>query len=803
MIGAGERLGPYTVVAALGSGGMGVVFRATDPRLGRDVAIKLLPDHLSSDANALGRFEREVRALAALSHSNIVTIFDFGTEKGVTYAVTELLEGETLRARIARSTLTAEETLSIGTAVAEGLAAAHAKGIIHRDLKPENIFLLSGGGTKILDFGLAHWDAPNAAPSPADTEPDPDAGLLDTATDLDFGLALTQTYPATPPGAPGGQPLRTRPGVVMGTFHYMSPEQTLGHPLDARTDIFSFGGVLYEMATGTAPFPGATAAEITAAILHDVPRRLRDPVGLPNPGLWDLIRRCLEKERERRFQTARELVAALKAASGSRSSGGFPIPGRDDRPGMTGTDPGRSQAAVDSIAVLPLANAGRDPEMDYLGEGLAESIINTLAQLPRLRVKALSVVLRYKGRDVDPQEAGRELGVGAVLLGRVLQRGEDLNVGVELVRVADGSRIWGEQFRRKPADLMAVQEEIAREVSAKLRIKLSGEHERVLGRRYTDNAEAYRAYLRGRYFWNLRTAEGFKKGIEEFSRAAALDPNFSLAYAGLADIYILAETYQAVPGTFSLPKAKAYALRALEIDPELAEAYPPLSAVTFVIDHDLAGADAMLRRAIELNPNYATAHQWYAVLLVAEGRHDQAVEEARLAVELDPLSRSINMALGIFYYYARRFDLAVEQLRKTLEIDETYTWARDWLGQSYVAQGRTSEAIDELRRACSLSGNHPNSVAILAVAYAAAGRRDEALASLAELNDLSTRRYVSALNRAHVHAALDQPDETFAWLRKACDEYNVLTLWVLSDPLYDRLHSDPRFIDIARLLGLP
>jgi len=551
----GRELGRYQMLSLLGAGGMGEVYRAKDTRLGREVAVKILPPHLADDPEALSRFEREARAVAALSHPNILAIHDFGTEHGVSYAVMELLEGETLGARLKRSALEWREAVEIGIAVTEGLQAAHAKGIIHRDLKPENIFLTTEGRVKILDFGIARVKRQVSVEAPS-------------------WSTVAET---------------TQPGTVRGTVVYMSPEQVRGEVVEAPSDLFSFGSVCYEMLTGEQLFARESTAETMAAILRDDPPALAGSGRAIPEELERLIRDCLEKGQAERYQTARELLTDLKqlkqrlelqADSASVMSGRTARPSR--RP--------RSGKAINSLAVLPLANASADAQAEYLSDGITESLINSLSHLPQLRVMARSTVFRYKGQAVDPQEVGRQLQVQAVLLGRVLPLGDQLVIKTELVDVADGSQLWGEQYHRRLSDIFAVQEEIAQEISEKLRLKLRGEEQRRLTKRYTENTEAYRHYLKGRYHWNKRTEEGMRKGIEYFRQALEEDPTYALAYAGLADCYQSLSNYNFLSPKEAMPRARAAIMKALEIDETLAEAHTSLAYLRTMYDWDWLGA---------------------------------------------------------------------------------------------------------------------------------------------------------------------------------------------------------------------
>jgi serine/threonine-protein kinase len=787
----GTQLGRYKILGPLGSGGMGDVYRARDDALGREIAIKVLPEELAQNREALGRFEREARALAALSHPHILTVHEFNTGQGVSFLVTELLEGETLRDRLGRSTLPWHKALEIGIALAEGLAAAHSKGVVHRDLKPENVFLSSDGGVKILDFGLAHL------------EPQPG--------------------PPEPPSMGSTRPASTEPGTVMGTVPYMAPEQILGLPADPRSDMFAFGCVLYEMVTGKSPFLRPTAPETRAAILRDDPAALTDSGKKVPPELERVLEHCLEKKPEDRFQSARDLAFDLRAiqrGSGIVPPGPLPAPRRGRRAalwavgaalvllalGLAGVASWRllqdRDGAIDSIAVLPFTTEGPDHDTEYLGDGISESLINNLSQLPNVRVIARSSAFRYRGRATDPVAVGKELGVQAVLTGRVAQRGDRLLISVDLVDVRHNRQLWGEQYNRKLADLLTVQDEISREITEKLRLRLSGEEKQRLTKRYTDNTEAYQAYLAGRYHWGRRTEDELKKAVDSFEQARAKDPAYALAYAGLADCYALMGDYGYLPPRDAFPKARAAAEHALQLDDSLAEAHTSLAFVKVQYDWDWAGAEREYRRALELNPNYATAHQWYSEYLSAMGRHEEALREIRRAQELDPLSLIIHAVVGRALYFARRYDDAVAQCRSTVEMDPNFGVPHLFLGRAYVQQGKYEEALAEFEEFHRLSGGS----AILAEvghAQVLAGRRDEARQLLKELTQDPQQGKVAAGRIAYVYVALGDRDQAFAWLEKAYDEHSDTLVFLRVEPRYDSLRSDPRFADLLRRVGLP
>ncbi|HYM13019.1 MAG TPA: protein kinase [Bryobacterales bacterium] len=753
---AGARLGPYEILGPIGAGGMGEVYRARDPRLGREVAIKVLPEHLAKDPEALARFEREAKAVAALSHPNILAIFDVGTEQGVSYVVTELLEGETLRARLTRGVMAWRKAAETGIALANGVAAAHSKEIIHRDLKPENIFLTSDGRVKLLDFGLARFK------------------------------------PLISPQAETAAAAKTAAGTVMGTAGYMSPEQVRGAPVGPGSDIFSLGCVLYEMVSGRRAFPGKTAMETMSAILRDAPKELTAS-GTQIPIEIDrLISHCLEKNPEERFQSARDLAYDLKAllgGSGSAAPTQGPLP--------------ESGKAISSIAVLPFANASRDPDAEYLSDGITESIINSLAKLAQLRVTPRSTVFRYKGQDVDPQAAGRELNVRVVLTGRVIQRGEALVVGTELVDVVEGAQLWGERYNRKLADIFALEEEIARKISESLRMKLSGEEKERLAKRFTENSEAYQLYLKGRYYWTKRTPDGMKKGVGYFQQAIEKDPGYALAYSGLADCYSLLTIYGVFPPREGWAKAKAAAAASVALDPELAEGRTSLAFLRAFGDWDWAAAEKEFQRAIELDPSYWVAPYWFGLVLAFCGRHEEAEQQSRRAVELEPVSPIVRHMTAMISLVGRRYAQAIDRCLESLDLDPDYPLLRLWLGLAYEQESKFDEAIQELETARQVMGGLPFAAAPLAHAQAVAGAETEARRLLRELLELAEHGPVDAYSVALIYAGLGEQDQALAWLEKACDSRSgMLTIFAKSDRRLDALRSDARFEKILRRMGL-
>jgi serine/threonine-protein kinase len=747
------RLGPYEIVDLIGWGGMGEVYRAVDTRLGREVAIKVLIPDLVSSEETFERFTAEAKAIAALTHPNILSIFELDHDGGRAFIVTELLIGEPLRQRLAVGAIPWTKTAEIGAAVCDGLAAAHAKQIIHRDIKPENIFLLADGQVKILDFGLAII---RAAATPAGNTDETQTGVLDAPSES-----------------------------VVGTVGYMSPEQLSGRALDSATDIFSLGCVLYEMVTGRRAFGRSSLIETMAAILND------DPPALEHSGrhvpydLQRVIARCLEKKPAERFQSARDLAFALRAI-------------RSDSGAVAAT---RSKSRGKSIAVIPFANGAKDPSADYLIDGITESVINRLARLPKLRVIARGTVFRYKGIDADPQTVGRELGVKTVLSGAIHQVRESLNIQAELVDVADNAQVWGERFHLRFSDIFAVQEEIAERIAEKLRVRLSGDDRKKLHKSHTVNPEAYQLFLRGRYQWNKRTADGFRRAVELFEQAIEHDPTYARAYVGLADCYNLLTTYSAITPRDGLPKAKLAATRALEIDESLAEAHASLGFAKCYFDWDWDGAETSFRRALDLNANYATGHHWYAWFLTIRRRFAEAETQMAAARELDPLSLAINTESAWPAYYARDFDRSLATLEKARQIDPDFIWLQFAFGQVHAARGDFERALMELER---VAKTYTSSyvLAVLASVRGRAGRRDEALDAIAQLDRRAETEFVSVYDRALAWAGAGDIEKAFDYLTQAVEERSPWLVRIGIDPHFDSLRADARMHDIERKVGI-
>ncbi|MGH9955684.1 MAG: protein kinase domain-containing protein [Pyrinomonadaceae bacterium] len=857
----GTKLGRYEIRSQLGAGGMGEVYRAEDTQLRRQVALKILPGDLAGHQDRMRRFVQEAQAAAALNHPNIAHIYEIGSSPTVRegsdaptpdeethFIAMELIDGLTLRELIHGGQTELTKLLRYLQHAAEGLAKAHTAGIVHRDLKPDNIMVTRDGHAKILDFGLAKLIEGRGGEGTGGRGED------------DLTLAMA-------PRPPVAQSL-TSPGLIMGTAGYMSPEQAQGKTkeVDHRSDIFSFGCILFEAITGRKAFEGQDAIDS----LNKIIREPAAPISELNPtapaDLQRIVRRCLAKDPDERYQTIKDVAIELRDVRRAMESEGIdataPTRSYDDRKSVSDADSEptllrgarptgerstpstrassaeyivsgikqhkvatlviaaivvgiagfvavrsylharNSEVAIESIAVLPFVNQSNDAGAEWISDGLTESIINSLTQVPNLKVIARSSVFRYKDKETDPLKAGEELGVRAVLTGRLQQRGDDVIVSAELVDLRDHKQLWGDQYQRKMADLLSVQRDIAREITTNLRPRLAGEELNRASKRLTENSEAYQLYLKGRFYWNKRTIEDFRKAIEFFQQAIDKDSNYALAYSGLADSYSLLSVYGGGSPREFMAKAKAATKRALELDEGLAEAHASLGQILSQVDNDFNGAGREFQRAIELNPNYATAHQWKAENLSVMGRHDEALSAIRRALELDPMSLIINRVYGDTLVDARRYDQAIEQYRKAIDMEPGFITTHFFLGRAYEAKGMYDQAIAEYATTVGTWGIPPESWARMKAAYDKSGWKAFLQTWLNIVLEKHKQSYVPPFVIASFYARLDQKDDAIAWLEMAYEERDFRMEHIGTAFEFDSLRSDPRFADLLRRVGL-
>ncbi len=800
-----QQISHYRVDRLIGAGGMGEVYLAEDDRLRRKVALKLLPARFTMDEERVRRFQREARAASALNHPNIITIHDIGEADGIHYIATEYIDGATLREKVAQRQMTIAEVLDVGIGVAGALSAAHEAGIIHRDIKPENVMIRRDGYVKVLDFGLAKL--------------------------VDDPLKDSQT------------------GSVMGTLMYISPEQARGQQPDARSDLYALGAVLYEMITGQAPVQGESFLDLAWAIAN---RRPAAPsklvIGVP-PELDRIVLKALEKDRDDRYTSAREMLHdivtlrqelefenKLHTLDPHRRS-----PAIGQQPTIPLTFPPRSLAgrfvriasllsqrrtmaiagvllllvlvgatvawrggvfgdsAMDSVAVLPFVNGSGSPNSDYLSDGISESIIDNLSQLPGLKVIARSTVFRYKGKNPDPMGVGHDLQVRAVVTGRLIQRGDTLVIRAVLTDVKRGTQIWGQQYNRKMSDVLAVQQELSEEISSQLRSRLTGDEKRRLTRRNADTNEAYQLYLKGHYFiTRYNNEEAIKRGITYLNEAIVHDPSYALAYAGIADAYYnLSNLY--LPPNVAMPRAREAAQRAIALDDSLADAHASLALAKAWYEFDFAGGERELQRAIMLNPNDADIHRKYGDLLMVLSQFDRALAENRRAEQLDPLSINASWDVGRALFFARRYEDALEQTRRTIELDDRFAYAYYLEAQIAVQQGRLDDALGLMSRAIQLGGRTPLLLTYWGYVNGKAGHREETLKAM---HELQARTGYMPLFLARLHAALGENDEAVHLLEQVFNDRSESIVWLNVDPTFDSLRKDPRFVALVKKVGL-
>ncbi|MBI3695504.1 MAG: protein kinase [Acidobacteria bacterium] len=776
----GQTLGHYRILEQLGAGGMGVVYRAHDERLDREVALKVLPAGALADQTARQRFQQEALALSRLNHPHICTIYEVGESDGQTYIAMELVEGRPLQALARDDGLPVQTALRCGAQIASALAHAHERGILHRDLKSSNVIVTPDGRAKVLDFGLAKRAAEKQG------EATRTQGLTD-------------------------------PGTVVGTLHYMAPEVLRGEPADARSDLWALGVMLYEMLSGRLPFAGKTAFETSSAILRESPAPL--PGHVP-AGLRIIIQRCLAKEPGERYQQAGELRAALETAQSDTSGAAVVAP--RDRPRRrvlilagalaaafaaalalyTGglrwqVGPGR----IESVAVLPLENLSRDPDQEYFADGMTEQLITDLSKIGSLRVISRTSVMQYKRARKPLAAIAKELKVDAVIEGSVTLSGERVRITAQLIQTSSEKNLWAESYERDLRDVLALQGDVARKIAGEIRITLTPqERMRLAGGRRVD-PEVLQLYLKGQYFSNQSTEETVRKGIGYFEQALQKDPSYAPTYAGMSIAYSSLSSVYAAPHEV-MPKARAAAKRALELDETLSEAHTSLATVSLFYDWDWSTAEKELKRAIELNPSSADAHNLYGTYFDALRRSEQAIAELRRAHDLDPHSlRIYGNLLGVLVT-ARQYDQAIEESRRALEKEPSFAFAYAWMGIAYGQKGRFPEAVAATEKAVKLDPN-PTTDHFLAIAQAAAGNKSEARRVLAKLEEMAKRQYVCAYEIAEVHVSLGDHDKALQWMQRGLKEQCDCLVWLKSEPWLDPLRVDPRYLDLVKRVGFP
>jgi len=780
----------YEFMEELGKGGMGKVYKVFDTRIKEEVALKILKPEISDDEKTIERFTNELKFSRKIVHKNVCRLYDLGEEEGTHYITMEYVEGQDLKSLVRQTgQLAIPTTISIAKQVCEGLSEAHKLGTVHRDLKPSNIMIDKEGNARIMDFGIARSLKAKGI---------------------------------------------TGVGVMIGTPEYMSPEQVEGKDVDQRSDIYSLGVILYEMVTGRIPFEGETPLGIAMKHKSEMPK---DPseinTQIPDD-LSKVILRCMEKNKEKRYQSAGEMRSELERIEKGISTTERIIPKRKPITSreitvqfsmkklfipalvviaitiiaviiwqiLSQKQIASLEPAKPSIAVLPFVDLSSQKDQEYFCDGLADELINRLTKIESLMVPARTSAFSFKGKELDIQEIGKKLNVDMVLEGSLRKAGNKLRITVQLVNVADGYPVWSEKYERDEKDIFVLQDEISLAIVDKLRLKLLGEEKGKIVKRYTENVEAYQAYLKGRYHWNRRTEESLRKGLEYFSLAIEKDPNYALAYVGLAESFnIMGENF-VIPPKEAFPAAKQAALKALQINKNLGEAYTSLAIVKVDFDWDWTGAEREYRRAIDLNPNYATTHQLYAEYLSMMKRHDEAIEEIKQALELDPLSLVINTVKGVVFYYKRQYDQAIKDLNNTLEIDPNFSLARLFLARCYIQKEKFDEAIAELQRAIAVSEGGMQYLGELGVAYGAASKTDKAWKVLGDLMNLSKQKYVPPFYIAAIYLALGEKEQGFKWLEAAYDERDYNLCWLKVEPLVDSVRSDSRFKELLKKVGL-
>jgi len=789
----GTTISHYKILEKLGEGGMGVVYKAQDTKLDRIVALKFLPHHLTANEAEQARFLQEAKAAATLNHPHVCTIYRIDEFEGQQFIEMEYVEGETLRHRIPLQKL--NDALNFAVQIGEALQEAHGKGIVHRDVKCENIMVNAKNQIKVMDFGLAK---------------------------LKGSLKLTRT------------------SSTVGTLAYMAPEQIQGGEVDARSDIFSFGIVLFEMVTGKTPFRGEHDAAMMYSIVNEEPDPISKYIPDASPELERIVHRSLEKDPDDRYQSVADMVSEIRriqkqSARVSRpvsridvaTSAQAPERGAGEyQPAPGGSAPSKKKyivggivggviiaavvayfmlfrpaGAIDSLAVLPFVNAGSDPQLDYLSDGITESVINSLTRIRSLRVIPRSTVFRFKGKDVDPQDVGNKLNVGAVLSGKIVKNGDDLDVQVDLIDIKNQSQIWGDHFTRKLAGVLSLQEDIVNDVTRELRVSLTGEMKRDVSKQYTQNAGAYQLYLQGQYYWNKRTAVALERAVDYFEQAIAFDSSYALAYVGLADCYIVQPQYAGISTKISIPKGHAAAQKALAIDPSLAEAYTALAFCDYTL-WKYGDAENEFKRAIELNPKYPTTYHWYGILVGRKGDFNHYLALIRQAVELDPYSPVIALNMGSANFGLENYDEALRYFHKSVELDPSFAVGYAWMGMTEDRMKHDSAALPHFQKAVELSGRSSECLAYLGHFYGEHGKKTEAQQILKELEDRYQQGTSAAYSVALIFAAQGDKESALQWLDK---DYHDQSTWITSlviDHSWDSIRADPRFIDLEKKVGL-
>jgi len=810
----GTNINQYKILSKIGKGGMGEVYLAEDTKLDRQVALKILPAEFAEDKDRMSRFVREAKSASALNHPNIITIYEIGESENINYIATEFIDGKTLDTYLKDNPLSFNEVLDIAIQVTSALDESHEAGIVHRDIKPDNIMIRENGLVKILDFGIAK-------------------------------LTEKETPEIESEDATAVQQPSTTPGMIIGTANYMSPEQAKGEIVDARTDIFSFGVVLYEIIAGYLPFEGKTPMEIIGAIIHKEPK-LFDSEHVPSE-IERIVSKALRKDRDERYQTIKDLLIDLKDVKQELEfqdklektvspdkeepkTKMFKATTIDDGQQTTTANDSiaikkssfnkigvgvlamllisaigfgywyftNESKQIDSIAVMPFVNETGNEDVEYLSDGMTETLISSLSNIPNLSVKARTTVFYYKGKEISPKKIGEELGVQAILLGRLVQRGDDLKLNLELVDTKTQDVIWSENYDRKMNNLVDLQSEIAKEVSEKMRITLSGTESDKILKANTANPEAYQAYLKGRFHWNKLNEEGIEKGIKYFKEAIELDPNYALAWSGLADSYTSLPQNTNTPTMEAIPKAKAAAQKAVALDPESAEARTSLAWAKHY-DWDFAGAEREYKAAIKLNPKYSFARLRYGTLLNETGRFDESIKEIKIALELDPLARANSLNLAHFYWINHRLEEANEQFKKNIETFPDYIWNYYYLALSLAQQGKYNEAFSACTKVYELSNGELKLCS--ASVFAFEGKDEEAEKIISEQKKIEYED--GDFTIAETYAIMNKKDEAFRLIDKLIEKRSYVVKDLATDPTFENLRDDPRYKEVLKKMNFP